>query len=207
MEVSRLFLTRVGESLLLEHGWPRSGDGEIPPLKKLVGRRCLMLAHARFVIGLDLSQFCFLIRRQNLHDFRFDALVFDLEIDHGLRILRRQRARLVFIERATRFESLHGLMVLVHLLHQRLQRRLLFFENCFDLSVLISGQVKLLEHMVKFAARTAVTVHTLSDRSCRRKHHRGADSENAVTSRFHWHSLWVVQIFRDPGISPNIVHK
>ena len=43
-----------------------------------------MLSHVGFVTGLKLRQFGFLIGGQNLHDFGLDALVLDLQLNHGL---------------------------------------------------------------------------------------------------------------------------
>jgi len=100
-----------------------------------------VLAHASLVIGLNLSQFGFLIGSQNLHDFGLDALVLDLQLDHGLRVLRGERGHLGFIEGTGGLQSFHGALVLAHLLHQWLQGRLLFFKDRLDLAVLIAGQI------------------------------------------------------------------
>ncbi len=147
-----------------------------------------VLSHVGFVTGLKLCEFGFLIGRQNLHDFGLDALVLDLQLNHGLRVLGGEGGRLGFIERTASLERVHGGVILVHLLHQRLQGRLLFFPDGLDLALLITGQIELFEHMVKVAG-TAKPVRTL--RRCDRdgQQNSGSDSENADTSLFHWNSL------------------
>jgi hypothetical protein len=80
---------KSGRGRRLEVSVSRPKERDPRQKRKLIrGRRRSVLAHARFVIGLDLSQFSFLIGRQNLHYFRLDALVFNLQLDHGLRVLR-----------------------------------------------------------------------------------------------------------------------
>jgi hypothetical protein len=61
---------------------------EIKEKDLLLGWRRPMLLHASLMIGFDLSEFGFLLRRQNLHNFGLDASVLDLKLDHGLGILR-----------------------------------------------------------------------------------------------------------------------
>jgi len=67
-----------------------------------------VLTHVRFVTGLQLRQLGLLVGRQNLHNLGPDASVRDFHLDHGLRVLRGQGARLCFVERAARLKRFHG---------------------------------------------------------------------------------------------------
>ena len=130
----------------------------------------------------------------------------DLELDHGLRVLRGESGNLGFVEWAGCFQSLHGLVILSHLLHQRLQGWLLLLKDGLDLGVLIAGQVELLEHVVKFAARPAKSMRSLSHGGRHHQHHSGADDENAD---YVWISLELLfnlfgKLYSGPGGSPNI---
>jgi hypothetical protein len=143
-----------------------------------------VLAHTSLVAGLDFSHLGFLIRRQNRHDFGPDACMRNLEFDNGLGILRRQRASLAFVEGAACLKSLHGSMVLAHLLHQRLHGRFFFFPDRLNLGLLIGGQVELPQHVVELA-RPTVTVHTLGNRGCHsQQYYNAADADNSDPSRF-----------------------
>ena len=143
-----------------------------------------MFAHFRLTIRLDLRQFGFLIGGENLHDLRLNAGVLNLELDHSLRILRGERARLGFVERTTGLQCLHGIVVLAHLLHQRLDGWFLFFKDRLDLGVLIAGQIQLLKHVVEVAVGSAKTVMALRKRGCHCQQYGGADGEMRVRVNF-----------------------
>ena len=169
------------------------------------------VSHVRLVLGLDLSKLGLLIGGEDLHHFRLDAGVLDLDFDHGLRVLRGEGASLDFIERTAGLKRAHSRVVLVHLLHQRLESGLLFLPNGLDLGLLIAGEIESAseesEHMVEAAAAATMTVHALGNRGCHRQQHSGADGENADTSRFHWNSFWIsldLDLSGGSGGSPNV---
>jgi len=78
------------------------------------------------VLGLELGQLGFLIGGQDLYHFGHDAGVAGPPLRHGLGMLRGEGASLGFVEGTGGLESVHIGMVLVHLLHQRFESRLLF---------------------------------------------------------------------------------
>src|SRR5260370_34310218 len=198
------------------------GDGESSgSTGKLVRLRPHVLLHVflhvLLMLGLELSQFGFLIGGQNLHHFGLDAGVLDFAFDHGLSMLRSERASFGFVERTAGLEGEHISVVLVHLLHQRFEGRLLFFPDCLDLGLLIAGQIEVIgakcEHVVEVAVGASMTVHTvhaLRNRSGYRQNYSGADGQNADTSSIHldllWTYLlsWIVASLGGPGGSPNI---
>jgi hypothetical protein len=138
------------------------------------------------MLGLELSQLGFLIGGQDLHHFGLDAGVLDLDFDHGLSMLRSEGASLGFVEGAGALEGEHISVVLVHLLHQRFEARLLFFPDGLDLGLLIGGQIEFVgekcEHVVEVAVGATMTVHALRNRSGYRQNYSGADGQNADTS-------------------------
>jgi hypothetical protein len=142
--------------------------------------------HVLLMLGLELSKLRFLIGRQDLDHFGLNAGVLDFDFDHGLSMLRGEGASFGFVERTAGLEGEHISVVLVHLLHQRFEGRLLFFPDCLDLGLLIAGQIEFIgekcEHVVEVAVGATMTVHALRNRSGYRQNYSGADGQNADTS-------------------------
>lgn len=150
-----------------------------------------MVVHTRLVLGLDLLIFRFLIRRQNLHHFRLDAGVFDLEIDRGLGVLCGKSPRLRLIERTSLGKSVQGGMVLMHLLQERLKCGFFLLPDGLDLILLCRTQIESVcveaEHMTKAAIWAAAAA--LSEQDCGADQKCGDDREDLEPNRFHKISL------------------
>ena len=105
----------------------------------------------------------FLIGSQNLQHLGLHPGVFDLNIDHGLCVLRGERACLGLVECTILDESVHGGVVLMHLLHERLHRGFFVLPDGLDLILLSGTQVEGVgvkaKHMAKLTVWTAVAVH------------------------------------------------
>ncbi len=98
-------------------------------------------AAVRPAVGVELLQASALLGRQNVEDSRFDALVFDRQFNHDLRLPRGERADLRFIELPVgrcRFD------LLAHAVKAFMQRRedgAAGRHNLIDLRALRVGQV------------------------------------------------------------------